>query len=37
MITIQRLSPEDAPAVASMRHAASAHKGEKEGEHKFRQ
>lgn len=31
MMTIQPLSPEDAPAVAAMRQAASAHKGEKLG------
>lgn len=31
MMTIQSLSPEDAPAVAAMREVASAHKGEKLG------
>jgi len=31
MMTIQALSPEDAPVVAAMRQAASAHKGEKLG------
>ncbi|MEI9422087.1 alpha/beta hydrolase [Mesorhizobium sp. Cs1299R1N1] len=31
MMTIQSLSPQDAPAVAAMRQAASAHKGEKLG------
>ena len=31
MMTTQSLSPEDAPAVAAMRQAASAHKGEKLG------
>ncbi|MGA7972175.1 MAG: alpha/beta hydrolase [Pseudolabrys sp.] len=31
MMTIQPLSPEDAPAVAAVRQAASAHKGEKLG------
>lgn len=31
MMTIRSLSPEDAPAVAAMRQAASAHKGEKLG------
>ena len=31
MMTIQSLSPEDAPAVAAVRQAASAHKGEKLG------
>ena len=31
MMTIQPLSPEDAPAVAAVRQATSAHKGEKLG------